>query len=315
MQLIRRTSKSINSLKSGCVISIGAFDGLHIGHRRILNRLIEKSNEHQLPSLVFSFEPTPKEFFNRGEPPARLMSFREKFKVLEELGLDIFFCPAFNQSMANLEPFDFIVKLLVDFLNIRHVVVGDDFRFARRRSGGIEHLQQKGAEHGFSVEMVSSVIDAGRRVSSTAVRESLESGNLEDARQLLGCYYQMVGKVVEGKKLGRKLGMPTANLKLNRQLSPLQGIFAVRVSGLPCLDASIDCLNGVASIGTRPTIGGSEPLLEIHIFDFDQDIYGEHLQVDFIAKLRDEEHFDNLDTLAKQMFKDAEIARTLLADK
>ena len=312
MRLIRRPSQALSALQSGCVVTIGAFDGLHLGHRRILKRLLQAADEHQLPALVFSFEPTPKEYFSRGSPPARLMSFREKFESLDELGIDNFLCPVFDQGMAQMAPHEFIDQLLVDLLRVKHVIVGDDFRFAQKRAGHVGHLQDKGLENGFTVEQVASVIESGQRVSSTVVREALMSGDLETARYLLGRYYRMSGKVVEGQRLGRTLGMPTANVKLNRQLSPVQGIFAVRVLGLVAGAEKNDVLPGVASIGTRPTIGGTEPLLEVHIFDFDQDIYGAHLQVEFIAKLRDEVRFDSLDALKHQMFKDADQARELL---
>ena len=317
MRLIRRPTQAEAALNAGCVATIGAFDGLHLGHRRILKRLLSVADESQLPSLVFSFEPTPKEFFSRGTPPARLMSFREKFEALHELNIDAFFCPVFDQAMAQMEPDVFISELLIGFLGVKHVIVGDDFRFARQRAGHVGHLEEQGRANGFGVEQVASVIepDSGQRVSSTVVRQALTSGDLEQARHLLGRYYRMSGKVVEGQRLGRELGMPTANVKLNRQQSPLQGIFAVRVLGLAAGSGNDTGLDAVASIGTRPTIGGTEPLLEVHIFDFDQDIYGAHLQVEFVAKLRDEVRFDNLDALKEQMFKDADEARVLLQAK
>ena len=313
MRLIRRPSQAISAMQSGCVVTIGAFDGLHLGHRRIIDRLLAAAQELQLPALVFSFDPTPKEYFSRGTPPARLMSFREKYEALNELGVDYFLCPRFDERLADLEPDSFIDALLVDLLDVKHVIVGDDFRFARHRTGHLEHLQRGGERHDFGVEQVASVIDSGQRVSSTVVREALLAGELERARHLLGRYYRMSGKVVRGERLGRELGMPTANVKLNRKLSPVQGIFAVRVAGLGSDSGSAKWLDGVASIGTRPTIGGTEPLLEIHIFDFDRDIYGAHLQVEFVAKIRDEEYFDTLDALKAQMFRDADDARELLA--
>ena len=206
----------------------------------------------------------------------------------------------------------FVDDLLVRLLNVRHLVVGDDFHFARRRSGNIDDLIRKGAEHGFAVEQVGSVIESGERVSSSVVRKALASGDLDRARQLLGRGYRMSGKVVRGQLLGRELGMPTANVKLNRKLSPVQGIFAVRACG-DQLAPDGAWLNGVASVGTRPTVNGTEPLLEVHIFDFDRDIYGAHIQVEFVAKLRDEVRFPDLDTLREQMFADAEQARSILA--
>jgi len=196
---------------------------------------------------------------------------------------------------------------LVSTLRVRHLVVGDDFRFAHRRSGTIEDLQRAGERHGFTVEQMGSVTEAGVRVSSTSIRHALAQGEMEHARQLLGRYYRMAGRVVGGKRLGKQLGFPTANVNLNRRASPVAGIFAVRVDGL---DAAL--LDGVASVGTRPTVDGVEPLLEVHLFDFGRDIYGEHIQVEFVAKLRDEVRFPDLERLTEQMHIDAEQARNIL---
>lgn len=308
MQLIRRPIQPIAELQAGCIATIGAFDGLHLGHRQIIARLKAEAAARQLPSLVFSFEPTPKEYFSRGTPPARLMKFREKFQALNELGIDWFFCPRFEPAFANLEPDEFIDRLLVKLLNVRHLIVGDDFRFARNRAGTLDDLRRRGVAHGFTLEQVSSVTTGSDRVSSSVVRAALESGDMQQARQLLGGWYRMAGRVVQGQLLGRTLGMPTANVKLNRKLSPVQGIFAVRVGGLQ----AGRWLDGVASIGTRPTVNGVEPLLEVHIFDFDRDIYGAHIQVEFIAKLRDEVRFPDIESMRKQMFVDAGQARRIL---
>ncbi len=308
MNLIRRPGNSRQSLLPGCAASIGVFDGLHLGHQLILSRLLDKAAAQSLPSLVFSFEPTPKEYFIAGAPPARLMRFREKFKALDAIGIDWFYCPRFEASLGSLEPDDFVEQLLVKLLRVRHLVVGDDFQFARERIGTTADLVSAGSRYGFTVEEIGSVVQDGVRVSSTAVREALSIGDLDRARQLLGHHYQMSGRVVEGQKLGKTLGFPTANLKLNRKLSPVSGIFAVRVAGL-----GADMRDGVASVGTRPTVGGKEVLLEVHIFDFDRDIYGHYMQVDFIAKLREEEHFPDLKSMQAQMCVDAAQAREILA--
>lgn len=313
MRLIHQPSLSIPDLREGCVATIGAFDGLHLGHRQILDRVRTVAAEQQLPSLVFSFEPTPKEYFSKGAPPARLMKFREKFQALDELGFDWFFCPRFNAHLAGYEPDAFIDDLLVNLLGVRNLIVGDDFRFARKRSGNVDDLIRKGAESGFTVEQVGSVTENGERVSSSVVRQALADGDLDKARHLLGRYYRMSGTVVRGKLLGRELGMPTANVKLNRKLSAVQGIFAVRVGGLSLAGNVQGWLDGVASIGTRPTVAGTEPLLEVHIFNFDQDIYGAHIQVEFVAKLRDEVRFPDLESLRQQMLIDADQARNILA--
>ncbi len=307
MRLIRNPRSVIPELQLGCVATIGAFDGLHLGHRHILGRVREIAAERGLPALAFSFDPTPKEFFSRGAKPARLMRFREKIEALDELGMDVFFCPRFNAAMARMSPDEFIEKLLMGTLRVKHIVVGDDFRFAHQRAGSVENLRARATELGYSVEKVSSVLEGDQRVSSSVVRELLEAGRCDEAAQLLGRPYRMSGQVVEGEKLGRTLGMPTANVRLKRSQSPVHGIFAVRVGGL-----TEGWLNGVASIGTRPTVGGTEPLLEVHIFDFDRDIYGAHIQVEFLAKLRDEERFPDVDALTRQMFKDAEQARAIL---
>jgi len=308
MRLIRRQIRPVAELEKGCVATIGAFDGLHLGHRQIIARLKAEATARSLPTLVFSFEPTPKEYFSRGTPPARLMKFREKFQALEALGIDWFYCPRFGAAFANLEPDEFINRLLVELLHVRHLIVGDDFRFGRARAGTFDALRGAGAAHGFTVEQVGCVSTGTERVSSSVVRAALEQGDMQRARLLLGDWYRMAGMVVRGQMLGRELGMPTANVKLNRKLSPVQGIFAVRVGGLQ----SGRWLDGVASIGTRPTVNGIEPLLEVHIFDFDRDIYGAHIQVEFIAKLRDEIRFPDIEALRKQMFADAEQARSIL---
>lgn len=308
MRLIRRPVLPVIGLEQGCVATIGAFDGLHVGHQRILERVKEVAHSRNLPALIFSFEPTPKEYFSRQAPPARLMRFREKYAALVDLGMDYFYCPRFEAGMEALEPDVFVDSLLVDLLNVQHLVVGDDFVFARKRAGTIDDLNRKGAERGFGVEQVGSVIQQDERVSSSVVRLALQAGDLDKARRLLGRWYSMSGKVVKGRMLGRTLDMPTANVQLNRKLSPIQGVFAVRVLGVD--GASLD---GVANVGTRPTVEGVEPLLEVHIFDFDRDIYGAHIQVEFIAKLRDEVRFPDLESLREQMFNDADDARRILA--
>lgn len=261
-----------------------------------------------MPSVVMSFEPTPKEFFQAEKPPARLMRFREKYAALAASGVDIFFCPRFDIAMKNIAADTFIRQILVHALNVRHLVVGDDFRFARHRKGDLEMLRRAGATLGFSVEQVGSVVVAGERVSSSAVREALWHGDLERATALLGRHYRMSGKVIRGACVGRQLGYPTANVNLNRRQSAVMGIFAVRVSG-----DDWGPLDAVASVGTRPTFGASKPLLEVHIFDFDRSIYGETIHVDFIARLRSEEKFDGVDQLVEQMHRDSALAKEILA--
>jgi riboflavin kinase/FMN adenylyltransferase len=296
-------------MPGGCVATIGNFDGVHLGHRQIIARVIDGARARALVAAAFTFEPTPREYFARGTPPARLTRFREKFAELSRLGLDCMFCPPFDVRMERLSPDEFIDALLVGVLNVRHLVIGDDFRFAHRRSGTVEDLRRAGLRYGFTLEHLDSVTADGERVSSTAIRAALAAGDLDRARRMLGRWYSMAGRVVRGLSLGRQLGYPTANVDLNRRATAVAGIFAVRVKGL-----GAGSLDGVASVGCRPTVdGGGEPLLEVHIFDFDRDIYGASIVVEFVAKLRDEERFPDLESLTAQMHIDAAQAREILS--
>jgi len=283
---------------------------VHLGHQQILDRVRDAAAARGLPALVFSFEPTPQEVMSPQQPPARLMRLREKVLVLQSLGIDHLYCPPFEPRLQELAPEAFVEQLLVRVLGVRHLVVGDDFRFGQGRAGTFADLQAGGRRHGFGVEQVGSVTVGSQRVSSTAIRNALAAGDLTTARQLLGRSYRMVGRVSRGQQLGRQLGFPTANVRLQRLVSPLSGIFAVRVHGV-----GSGARDAVASIGTRPTVAGVEPLLEVHVFDFDGDLYGRQLAVDFVARLRDETRFDDLEALRRQMELDAAEARRLLADK
>jgi riboflavin kinase/FMN adenylyltransferase len=255
-----------------------------------------------------SFEPMPKEFFAGSSSPARLMRFREKFESLADRGIELFYCPRFAAPMRDISAADFIRRVLIHGLNTRYLVVGDDFQFARRREGTIEQLQQTSSVLGYSVEQVPSVIVDGVRVSSTAIREALGSGNMEHATALLGRPYRMSGKIVQGDRLGRTLGYPTANVDLRRRQSAVMGVFAARVHGI---DGGPH--DAVASVGSRPTFNGTVPILEVHLFDFDKDVYGEYIHVDFIGWLRGQEKFEAVDELVAQMHIDADNARSVLA--
>jgi riboflavin kinase/FMN adenylyltransferase len=292
----------------GSVATIGSFDGFHLGHQALLGHVLDEAKSRSLPAILMSFEPTPKEFFLADKPPARLMRFREKFDALSAAGVDIFFCPRFNAEMKSISAPTFIRQILVHALNIRHLVVGDDFRFAQDREGHLDMLRRAGRPLGFSVEQMPSVIADGQRISSSAIRDALWRGDLNLATRHLGRYYRMSGHVKYGQRVGRQLGYPTANVNLDRKQSAVMGIFAVRVSG-----RNWGPLDAVASVGTRPTFDGVQPLLEVHIFDFDRDIYGEYIHVDFIARLRSEEKFSEVDMLIAQMHRDAEEARKILA--
>lgn len=289
-------------------VAIGVFDGLHVGHQAILRRACEAAREHRGSSLVLTFEPTPKEFFSPTTAPPRLTRFRERFELLAELGMDELLCPRF-ETVRGIAAEDFIDDLLVRRLGAREVIVGDDFRFGADRQGTIAELERRGRPHGMRVTQVPPVFRHGERVSSTAVREVLRAGDLAAARAMLGRDYSISGRVVRGLGLGRKLGFPTANVNLRRLQAPVDGIFASRVRGLPGGPRA-----GVASVGTRPTIGGGVALLEVLIFDFDADIYGRYITVEFVQRLREERHFPDLASMQRQMHLDVEAARAALAE-
>ena len=295
-------------LDAGSVVTIGAYDGIHLGHQQLLERVVNLAEDKGLTTVVMSFEPTPKEFFGGTSPPARLMRFREKFDSLEARGIDLFYCPRFAAPMRDVAATDFIRRILVHGLNARYLVVGDDFHFARRREGTIEHLNAVASVLDYDVEQVSSVVVNGVRVSSTAIRDALARGDMKTATKLLGRPYRMSGKIVKGDRVGRTLGYPTANVDLRRRQSAVMGIFAVRVNGL---DGGPH--DAVASVGSRPTFAGTKPILEVHLFDFDEDIYGKYIHVDFIAWLREQEKFDMVEDLVAQMDVDADNARSALA--
>jgi riboflavin kinase / FMN adenylyltransferase len=291
----------------GCVLTVGAFDGVHQGHQEMIRVLRERASEYQAPATLLSFEPTPREFFATSAPPPRLTRFRERFEALCIYGVERFVCLRFDGRMREMSAPQFVDEVLVNGLGVRHVVVGHDFRFARHHAGTVSTLRELGEQRGFGVTEVPPFELEGERVSSSLVRTALQAGDMQRAAHLLGRSYRISGKVVDGAKLGRQLGFPTANLRLHRRATPVAGIFAVRVSGGGLQDAA-----AVASLGTRPTVNGKELLLEAHVFDFDGDLYRRHLHVDFIARLRDELKFPDVAALTRQMHEDAAQARRIL---
>lgn len=318
MELIRG-HYNLRPRHRGCVATIGNFDGLHLGHQAILARLVEKSGEYALPSTVVTFEPHPQEFFHPGDRPARLTSFREKLEVLAGLPIDRVLCLPFNRALAEMEAQAFIDRILAAALGVRCLAVGDDFRFGRRRQGDIGLLREAGGRLGFELLVMGALESGGERVSSTRIREALRSGDLAAARRLLGRPYRLAGLVVAGDGRGRRLGFPTANVHLQRRAyahgaaphaAPLAGVFAVRVFGIADRP-----LEGVANIGTRPTVDGTKCLLEVHVFDFAGDLYGRHLQVEFHARLREERRFESLDALSRQIGEDVRAARSWFAGR
>jgi riboflavin kinase / FMN adenylyltransferase len=286
-------------------LTIGNFDGVHLGHQAMLQRLAVAARSRNVPTAVMTFEPQPQEFFAPDQAPARLTSLREKLELLREFALDRVYVARFDYRFAQLSPGDFIERILIDGLAVQWLLVGDDFRFGARRGGDLATLKRAGTRFGFEVEAMHSVAVRGQRVSSTAIRASLEAGELDAARTLLGRPYAIHGRVVRGDSLGAKLGYPTANVQLSRLRSPLAGIFVVEVEGL-----AQGALPGVASLGVRPTIkSGGAPTLEVHLFDFDRAIYGQRIAVRFLRKLRDEERYASIDELRAQIGRDVTAAR------
>jgi riboflavin kinase/FMN adenylyltransferase len=306
MELVRGL-KNLSARRRGCVLTVGNYDGVHLGHQQMLRVLRERAWAIGLPATVLVFEPSSKEFIDPQGAPPRLTRWREKWVALADCGVDRLVTLRFGERIRSMSPQAFVDELIVDAFGARHMVVGDDFRYGSRAAGTIETLIEAGRSHGFTVEQIAPYRVDAVRVSSTAVRERLERGDFAGAARLLGRPYRILGRVARGEALGRKLGFPTANLRLGRAKPPVWGVLAVRVAGIA--DAPWP---GVASLGTRPTVGGVEPLLEVHLFDFAGDLYGRELEVEFVAKLRDERKFDSLDELVAQMREDAAAARRSL---
>ena len=309
MSFLFRDTRGPRLCPRGAVIAIGAFDGLHRGHQALIGRALARARELECEAVVLGFEPLPREFFGRGGPLLRLSTVREKVKLTHALGIDRLGLLRFNQALASTTAEDFVRQVLVERLAAREVWIGPDFRFGQGRRGDVAMLRAMGAELGFSAEHIEPVLVDGERVSSTRVRTALLAGDHALARRLLGRNFAISGRVIHGQKLGRTLGYPTANLPLGERLPPVHGIYAVRVTG-----AGLRHWPSVASLGTRPTVNGRELLLEAHLFDFDGDLYGRRLRVDFVAKIRDEERFANLDDLTARMHLDAIEARRILSE-
>jgi riboflavin kinase/FMN adenylyltransferase len=304
MELIRDLH-NLRPRHRGCVVTIGAFDGVHRGHQAVLRSLIEKGRAMQLPATVILFEPLPREFFAPLQSPPRLMSFQEKFVALRELGIDRVLRIRFDRKLSEMSAQEFLRCVFVEGLGVRFAVVGDDLHFGKGRKGNVELLRQTGERHGFAVAQTPSVIIDGERVSSTRIRAALEIADFREAEKLLGRPYTIAGRVMVGQQLGRTIGVPTANLHLRRLRAPLAGVYAVEVLG-----AAREPLLGVANVGTRPTIGDlTKAILEVHIFNFSENLYHRNLTVVFRKKLRDEKKFPSLDALKEQITCDMRVGR------
>jgi len=292
------------------VLTIGNFDGVHLGHQALLRSLVTKARALALPAAVLTFEPHPLEYFSPANAPARLTALREKLLLLAANGVDQVNVCRFDAAFAAVSAHDFVRSVLIDGLDVRHLIIGDDFRFGTQRRGDFSLLNIVGRQHGFGVEAMSTLALQGQRISSSAVRSALAAGNLRYAADLLGRPYSIAGRVSPGRKLGRQLGYPTANIPMKHRKPALTGVFVVWVEGL-----SDHPVPGVANIGVRPTVSKTgRPMLEVHLFDWNRDCYGMHLRVHFLHKLRDEMKFDSFEILTAQIARDAALARDWLAN-
>ncbi|HVF36300.1 MAG TPA: bifunctional riboflavin kinase/FAD synthetase [Candidatus Saccharimonadia bacterium] len=292
----------------GSVVAIGAFDGVHRGHRILLERVRERATALSCDAIALSFEPLPRQHFGGRASVPRLSTPYEKARLLCGFADRVGFL-RFDARLASVSADAFVARVLVQRLAMREVWVGREFRFGQRRMGDFNLLHALGARYGYAAHAIDVVVDGTERISATAIRAALLAGELGRAERMLGRRYAMSGRVVRGNMLGRKLGFPTANVRMRFGVAPVRGIYAVRISG-----AGLAYAAGVASVGTRPTVGGIEPLLEAHVFDFDGDLYARRIEVEFVAKLRDEERFETLEAMIQQMHRDAARARAVLAE-
>ena len=305
MKLIRGLHNLSDLMLSQSAVTIGVFDGVHRGHQEVLAHLKREAQSLGLQTAVITFEPMPGEFLFPDKAPPRLMTFREKYQALEKLGIDYLLCLRFSDRLRTMSPRAFVEDIFVEGLNARYIAFGDDFRFGENRAGDLLFTEALSAEMGYQVVPTSTFDIQGERVSSTRIRAALARADFELAAELLGKPFKLSGKVLKGKQLGRTIGSPTANIALKRVKSPLHGVYAVRVTGGGLSDAP-----GVANVGVRPTVNdGMLANLEVHLFDFDGDLYGERLDVEFLTKLRDEKKFESLDALKAAIAVDQQAAR------
>ena len=305
MELVRGLVNIAESHKN-CVLTIGNFDGVHIGHQYVLEKLRQVADEHNVPAAVMLFEPQPQEVFLQDKAAARVLTFREKYQKLKKMGVDRLICIRFNPAFAAMSPESFVEGLLVAKLGVKHLIVGDDFRFGAKRAGNFALLQQEAAKLGFSVDDSQTFKYSNQRASSTEVRRYLDDSRFECVKDLLAEPFVFQGKVIHGQKNGRKFGFPTANIAVKRKVLPIKGVFGVKtnIAGQEYF--------GVANIGNKPTLNGIKPLLEVNLFNFSQDIYGKRLTIEPLFKIRDEQKFDSIEQLVQQIQADVDVAKAKL---
>ncbi len=308
MRLIRGIPH-LPTFKNGCVLTIGNFDGVHIGHKAVIQKLVWRGKALGLPVVIMVFEPQPLEYFLGADAPPRLTRLREKIIQLAKLPVDDLVIVRFNKQIADYDAGQFIDDVLVKHLNVKHLVIGDDFRFGKDRKGNFALLREKGKAAGFQVEDTGTLLIAEHRISSTLIRQALLAGDLDTAEAMLGYPYSVCGRIVHGDKRGRTIGYPTANIGMVRKNSPVSGVFAVTMTGIGALE-----FQGVANVGVRPTVDGSNNVvLETFLFNFNQDIYGCYVEVHFKQKIRPERRFQTVDELKEQIITDVAEAKKIFA--
>ncbi|MBI73430.1 MAG: bifunctional riboflavin kinase/FMN adenylyltransferase [Gammaproteobacteria bacterium] len=306
---LKSINDEIHGFDRGSSVCIGVFDGLHLGHQELIRRTTQFAREKDLSSILFTFEPSPNEYFSKDKPQPKLTTLQEKNQYLRKSEIDCLYCPPFDQDMENLTPLEFVKQHLIEKLNAKHVVVGVDFHFAKNRTGSIETLRELGLEYGFTVDAVEFITQQGSKISSTTIRQSLLDQDIENANKMLGRPYSVLGKIMKGKQIGRTIGYPTANINISKRDILLRGVFCVKA----IIEDGTKEYNGLANIGFKPTVDGTELTLEVHLLDFDMDIYGSDIQIDFMHRIRGEKKFKDLDELSNQINEDAKKADEFFA--
>lgn len=304
MKIARSISSDTNEFPNGSSVCIGVFDGIHLGHQELIKKTTKYAKEKELSSVLFTFEPSPNEYFSKGKSQPRLTSIEEKFQYLSNSHIDYLYCPPFDKEMENLSPAQFVTQHLIAKLNVKHVIIGVDFHFAKDRSGSVETLKELGVEYGFEVEAIEFITQYDKKISSTTIRQSLINQDIEIANQMLGRNYSILGKVKEGKKIGRTIGFPTANIDISKRDILLRGVFCVKA----IIESNEKEYNGLANIGFKPTVSGTALTLEVHLLNFDKDLYGSEMQINFMHRIRGEQKFNDLDELRVQINNDVKKA-------